>query len=81
MIGAGMPPVGQDFARERAEAALHAVADDRAADLLGDGEADALGRIAVAAIADEQDETRRRRAPAGVGGEEIRRVCGGVVRR
>ena len=66
-----MPRVGKDLAGQRAEAPLHAVADDRAADLLGDGEADALDRIAVLAVADEQDEAGRRRAPAGVGGEEI----------
>ena len=67
-----MPCVGQDFAGERAEAALHAVADDRAADLLGDGEADAHRRIAVAA----RSRTSRTKPGMGarlprVGGEEI----------
>ena len=28
-------------------------------------------RIAVAAVADEQDEAGHRRAPAGIGGEEV----------
>jgi len=61
-----------DFAGELTEAALHPVADDRAADLLADGESDALGGIAVLAIADEQDKARRRRAPTGVRSEEVR---------
>ena len=70
-----MPPVGHDLARKRAEAPLHAVADDGAADLLGDGEADAHWRIAVVAVSDEQDEAGHGGAPAGVRGEEIRALA------
>ena len=61
-----------DLPRKFAEAALHPVANDRAADLLADGVADSLDRIAVRAIADEENETRRRRAPSGVRGEKVR---------
>ena len=67
-----MARFGQDLAGELAEAALHAVADDRIADLLRDGEAEAHRRIAVAARADQQDEAGRRRAQAAIGREEIR---------
>ena len=70
-----MPMLGQQFAGERAEAALHAVADDRVADLLGDGEADAHRRVAVVARADEQDEAGHGRALAAVGGKEIRALA------
>ena len=72
MVGAGDAMLGQDFAGERAEAALHAVADDRAADLLGDGEADAHGRIAVIARS-RTSRTKPGMAArrAGVGGQEI----------
>ena len=72
MVGAGDARFGQDRAGERAEAALHPVADDGVADLLRDGEAEAHRRIVVAARADEQDEAGRRRAQAAVGREEIR---------
>lgn len=61
-----------DFAGELTEAALHAIAHDRAADLLADGESDVLGGIAVLAIADEKNKARRRRAPAGVRSEKLR---------
>ena len=61
-----------DFARECAEAALHAVANDGLADLLADCEADALRLVAILAVTNEKDESRRRRAPSGVRGEEIR---------
>ena len=61
-----------DFACKLAKAALHAVADNRSADLLANGETDALQRVAVLAITNEKDESRRRRAPAGVRSEEVR---------
>ena len=67
-----MTPNGDEVASERAKAALHAVADDCAADFLGDGEADALLRIAVLAVADQKDETGGRRAPSGVRCQEVR---------
>src|SRR3569833_4362171 len=60
-----------DFARERAEAPLHAVADDRSADLLCAGATDAHRGIALPAVADQQDESGRGRAPAGDRSEEI----------
>jgi hypothetical protein len=61
-----------DFSGERAQATLHSVADDRAADLLGDGEADAHRRIMILAVADEQNKTGRSRAAPSIRGEEIR---------
>jgi hypothetical protein len=72
MVGAGDAGFGQDLAGELAQAPLHPVADDGIADLLRDGEAEADCGIAVAARADEEDEARRRRAPAAIGREEIR---------
>ena len=72
VIGPGMTACRDDFPRKLAKAALHAVAHDRAADLLADGEPDALERIAVFTVADEKDKTRRRRAPSGVRSEKIR---------
>jgi hypothetical protein len=75
MIGAGHPIAGQELAGEGAEAALHAVADHGPADLLGDGEADADRGIGVLTVADEKDEARHGRAPAAVGGEEIRALA------
>jgi hypothetical protein len=54
MIGAGHSCDGQDFAGERPEAALHAVAHDGVADLPGDRDSEAHGRIIVAAPAHEQ---------------------------
>ena len=72
MVGAGNAEFGQGFAGEGAETALHPIADDGIADLLGHGEADAHRRIVVAARADEQDEAGHGRALAAIGGEEIR---------
>ena len=72
MIGAWNAAAGQDFAGEGAEAALHAIPHDRAADLLGDGEADPHPQIAILAVADEQHESGRARAQPGVGGKEVR---------
>ena len=60
------------LAGERTEAPLHAIADDGLADLLADGEADALQWIAVLAITHEKDKARRRRAPSGVRSEKVR---------
>jgi hypothetical protein len=60
-----------DLARERAEAAFHAVAYHGAADFLGDGEADAHRGIRILPIADEQDEAGSGRAQAAVRGNEI----------
>jgi hypothetical protein len=71
MIGADVPGRGNDLAGEFAEAALHAITNDRSADLLADGKAHALLRIAVLAITDEKDESRRRGAPTGVRSEKI----------
>ena len=72
MIGAGNSMFWQRFAGEGAKAALHPVADDRIADLLGDGEADAHRHNDIAARADEQDKAGHGGALAAVGGEEIR---------
>jgi len=59
MVSAWNAARRKDFAGERSKPPLHPVADDRSADLLGDGEADALGRIAVGAVADQQNEAGR----------------------
>jgi hypothetical protein len=61
-----------NLAGELAEAALHAVTHDRVADFLRDGETDALGRVAILAIADKEDKARRRRAPSDVRSEKVR---------
>jgi hypothetical protein len=71
MVGAGETLCGKNLAGKRAEAALHAVADDGVADLLGHGEADALRRVGIGAITDEQDESGRGRALSSVRGEEV----------
>jgi len=72
MIRAGYSLGWKDFARERAEAALHPVADDRTADFLGDREADAHRWIRIFPIADQQDEAWGGRTQAAIGGNEIR---------
>src|SRR5215217_660889 len=71
MIGARKALWRYDLARESAEAPLHPVAHDRAADFLGDGEADAHRVVRILAVADEQDEAWRGHAPAAVGGNEV----------
>ena len=71
MVGTG-DALGRDhFAGERAESALHAVADNRTAYFLGDGKADPNRRVAVVAAADEQYKPGGRDPLASVGGEEI----------
>jgi hypothetical protein len=64
-----------ELARKLAETALHAVADDGIADLLANRIADALQRISVLAVTDEEDKARRRRAPTGVRSEKIRALA------
>ena len=71
MVGAGHGMVGEDIADQSAQAALHAVADDRIANFLGHREADADERIIVRAMSDEQDKAGHRRALAAVGGKEV----------
>jgi hypothetical protein len=71
MVGAPNALGRDDLARKRPEAPLHAVADDRAANLFGDGEADAHRRIRILAVADEQDEAGRGRALARVRGKKV----------
>ncbi len=72
MVGAGDPRLRKDRPGERAQAALHPVADHRIADLLRNGEAEAEGGIAVAARADEKHETGHGRAQTAVRGQEVR---------
>lgn len=74
MIGVCDPGDGQNDARGGAKPALQPVANHGVANFLGDGEAGADAEI-VAATTDEKNETRRRRAPAGIGGDEIL-ACG-----
>ena len=71
MVGTGEALDWHDLAGERAETALHTIANDSAADLLGDRKADANGGIRIFPIANQQDEARRRCALAGIGGNEI----------
>ena len=56
---------------EGAKSPLHPVADDRAADFPGDGEANAHAQIRILAVADEQDEAGCRCAQLVVRGEEV----------
>jgi len=63
--------IGERLAHERAEAPLHAVANDGVANFLGHGEADADGGVVIRALSNEQDEAGRRRALAAVGGKEV----------
>jgi len=72
VIGASHPGIGQKFARERAEAALHAIANHGVTDFLRDGDAEAHGGIAVLALAYEQHEAGHRHAPCAVRREKIR---------
>src|ERR1700761_9138531 len=72
MIGAGDAVGGKQCAAERAEAALHAVADHRIADLLGHRDAEAHRRIAVVARAYQKHEAGHGPARATVRREEIR---------
>src|SRR5262249_2935449 len=72
MIGAGDSLAWQQFARQCPEPPLHAVADDGAADLPGDGDAEPHLRLAVLAIADEEDEAGHRRSSSLVRRQEIR---------
>ncbi len=60
-----------DLAGKRPESPFHSVADNRAADFLGNGEAGAHLRVVIGAITDQKHESSGRRAPAGVGGEEV----------
>jgi hypothetical protein len=71
MIGARKTVGGQDLASEGAETALHPIANDRATNLLGDGETDPNPRILVLAVQNEQDETGRGGAQAAIRGKEV----------
>jgi hypothetical protein len=71
VIGAGYAFGGDELAGKGSQAALHTVADDRAADLLGYREADAHLWIAIAAIADQKHETGSGSAPAAVRGQKV----------
>ncbi len=71
MIGSGQSPIGEHLVDHRAEAALDAVAHNRVADLLGDGIADALLRVVVRTLLDQQHERRCPDPKTAVGREEI----------
>ena len=60
------------LARKLTETAPHAIAHDGVSDLLADGIANSLERIAVLPVTDEEDKARRRRAPTGIRSEEVR---------
>ena len=72
VVGAGNALRRHDLAGERAEAALHAVADDRTADLLRDGKTDADRRVRILAVADEEQESGCGNTLAPVRGDEVR---------
>ena len=72
MVGAGNAMIRQQFARQNAKTALHPVADDSAANLLRDRDAIAHRRIAVTALAHQQDKARHRRAPPSIRRPKIR---------
>jgi hypothetical protein len=72
MIGTWEAFLPDNLARKGTEAALHAVSDDRAADLPGDGKPDPHRRVRIVAIADKEDKAWRRGAEPTVGGEEVR---------
>ena len=72
VIGAGNPRFGEHQPCELTKSPFHPIADDRIADLLGNGEAEAKRGIAVVARTDEQHEPSHRRASAAVRGQEIR---------
>jgi hypothetical protein len=71
MIGAAEAMDRQRFAHERAKAALHPVADDRAADLLGNRDAIADRAFGRGAGNDEQDEAGPGDPQAAVGVQKI----------
>src|SRR3546814_3099394 len=62
----------QKRAGQRAKTALHAVADNRPADLLGDGDAKTNGRVAIIAGTNKKHETGHRHALSGVGRQKVR---------
>lgn len=61
----------QKLARERPQPAFHPVANDRVADLLGDGEADANRGLTIVTRAYLQHEAGHRHASPAIGREEI----------
>src|SRR3546814_4334357 len=61
----------QKRAGQRAKTALHAVADNRPADLLGDGDAKTNGRVAIIAGTNKKHETGHRHALSGVGRQQV----------
>ena len=71
MVRAGDSLGRQQIARERPHPAFHPVADDRVADLLGDGEADSHGGITVIPLAYLQHEAGHRHESPAIGREEI----------
>ena len=71
MVGAGHAEGRKVFAGKGAKPAFQPIANDRSADLLGDGEADTYGRIAVISAAKLKNEPGHSDSLAAVGGEKI----------
>jgi len=69
MVVIGQPFAGQCGAQQFPEPALHPIADDRVADLLGYGDAKALAQSAVGP--GQQHKTGARHAQAPVGGKKV----------
>jgi hypothetical protein len=72
VVGAGQAVLVEEFARKRAEAPFHAIADNRISNLFSDGDAEPHGVIAIIARAHQQHETGHGHAPPGIRREEIR---------
>jgi hypothetical protein len=71
VVGPGNALGWDNFAGERAQPALQAVADDRPTDFFGDRKADAHRFIRILAVTHEQDKSGSRHAAAAVRGEEV----------
>src|SRR5689334_3413105 len=71
MVRAGNAFGWHDLARERTKAPLHSVADNGAADLLGDGQPDTHRGTLVLTVANEEYKAGRGRALAGVRRDEV----------
>src|SRR3546814_14622167 len=61
----------QRLAGRGAKPALHAVGENRRADLLGDGDAKTNGRVAIIAGTNKKHETGHRHALSGVGRQKV----------
>jgi hypothetical protein len=61
----------EHFAGERTKPALHAIADDRPTDFLGNGYAQPLGRVFIFSVSHKQHKALGRDPLGRIGGEKI----------